>query len=148
MRARQARRDAARRTVLLDCDSVVAAGRGSNKPGYCSAHTNLETSINGLTSLGASSGISGRRSQLQKSERSATALVNAATSDFPSQANAITTSVDALTTAAKASPSCLSPGQIATIARNASSVVNTSQAHHGRCELEVRFSQARRRANI
>ena len=103
---------------------VVVAGCGSSKPAYCTARTNLENSIKGLTSLNASSGVSGLQAQLEKIKSSATALVNAAKSDFPSEASALTTSVDSLSTAVKSLTSNPSAGQIAGLAGDATSLGN------------------------
>jgi hypothetical protein len=104
---------------------IALAGCGSSKPGYCSDRTNLENSVKGLTSLNASSGISGLQSQLKTIQSDATALVSSAKSDFPSQTSAVKSSVDALASAVKALPSSPSAGQIATIATDAASVVNS-----------------------
>jgi hypothetical protein len=104
---------------------VALAGCGSSKPGYCSDRTSLQNSIKGLTNLNASSGISGLESQLTKIQSDATALVNSAKSDFPSQTSAITSSVDALKTAVQGLSSSPSAAQIATVARDASNVVNS-----------------------
>ena len=75
---------------------VALAGCGSSKPAYCTDRTNLNNSIKGLTSLTASSGISGLKSQVNMIQSDATAVVNSAKSDFPSETSAITSSVDAL----------------------------------------------------
>ena len=104
---------------------IALAGCGSSKPGYCSDRTNLENSIKGLTSLNASSGISGLEAQLKKIQTDATALVSSAKSDFPSQTSAVKSSVDALESAVKALPSSPSAGQIATVASDAASVANS-----------------------
>ncbi len=103
---------------------VVVAGCGSSKPAYCTARTNLENSIKGLTSLNASSGVSGLEAQLEKIKSSATALANAAKSDFPSESSALTTSVDSFTTAVKSLTSSPSAGQIAGLAGDATSLGN------------------------
>ncbi len=116
---------------------IALAGCGSSKPAYCSALTNLENSVKGLTSLNASSGISGLQSQLKKIQSDATALVNSAKSDFPNQTSAIKSSVDALASAVKALPSNPSAGQIATVTGQATSVVNSvksfSDASSSKC---------------
>ena len=112
--------------VVLTAVAVIAvAGCGSSKPAYCSARTNLENSVKGLTSLNSSSGISGLQTQLTKIESDATSLVNAAKSDFPTQTSAVKTSVDTLQTAVKALPSSPSAAQIAAIAADSVSVVNS-----------------------
>jgi hypothetical protein len=116
------------RSISATAATVVLIGVvacGSSKPDYCSDRTNLQNSIKGLTSLTASSGVSGLKSQLSKIESSATALVNSAKSDFPSQTSAITSSVDALSSSVKALPSSPSRSQVATVAADASSVVSS-----------------------
>ena len=125
----QADDGAPRWSVRVVCIAVVAllaiAGCGSSKPAYCSARTNLENSIKGLTDLNASSGISGLQSQLNKIQSDANTLVNSAKSDFPSQTSAVKSSVDALTSAVKSGSPSPSAGQVATIASAASSVVTS-----------------------
>ena len=111
--------------ALVAVAGVVAmAGCGSSKPAYCTDRTNLESSIKGLTSLSFSSGVSGLEAQLKKIQSAATAAVNSAKSDFPSETSAIKSSVDALTGAVKGLPSSPSAKQIATIASDASNMVN------------------------
>jgi len=116
---------------------VVLGGCGSSKPAYCSARTNLEDSIKGLTSLSVSSGISGLEAQLKKIQADANTLVSQAKSDFPSQTSAIKSSVDALTGAVKSLPTNPSATQIATVASSASSMVSSVQnfvdASHSKC---------------
>ena len=104
---------------------VALAGCGSSKPAYCTDRTNLENSVKGLTSLTASSGISGLKSQVTTIQGDATTLVNSAKSDFPSQTSAITSSVDALKTAVAALSSSPSAAQIATVTKDAASVVSS-----------------------
>ncbi len=132
-------RSAARR--LGGCLAVAAvlavAGCGSSKPAYCTDRTNLENSIKGLTSLNASSGISGLQSQLQKIQSSANSVVNSAKSDFPSETSALKSSVSSLESAVKAVTSSPTPGQIASIATAASGVVtavtNFENASKSKC---------------
>jgi hypothetical protein len=104
---------------------VALAGCGSSKPAYCSDRTNLENSVKNLPSSVSSSGISGLTSQLTTIKSDATTLVSAAKSDFPTQTSAVKSSVDTLVSAVKALPSSPSATQIATIAADASSVVNS-----------------------
>ena len=68
---------------------VALAGCGSSKPAYCSARTNLENSVKGLTNLNSSSGVSGLKAQLSKIETDANTVISQAKSDFPSQTSAI-----------------------------------------------------------
>jgi hypothetical protein len=104
---------------------VMFAGCGSSKPAYCADRTSLQNSVKGLTSLNASSGISGLQSQLQKIQSDATKVVSSAKSDFPSQTSAIKASVDALGSAVEALPPNPSAAEIATIAKDAASVLNS-----------------------
>jgi hypothetical protein len=114
--------------VLLACAvaiSVVALGGcGSSKPAYCTDRTNLENSIKGLTNL-TSSGISGLKSQITQIQSDANALVNSAKSDFPSQTSAISSSVSALKNSVAALPASPSVAAIATVTKDAASVVSS-----------------------
>jgi hypothetical protein len=127
--ARDTRRGGARWSVRAACivvaGLVALAGCGSSKPAYCSARTNLENSVKGLTSLNVSSGISGLKAQIDKIHTDANTVVSQAKSDFPSQTSALKSSMDALTTAVGALPASPSASQIATIAASASSVVSS-----------------------
>ncbi len=105
--------------------AVTLAGCGSSKPAYCTDRTNLSNSVKGLTSLTVSSGISGLKSQVTMIQGDATTLVNSAKSDFPSQTSAITSSVDALKSAVAALSSSPSAAQIATVTKDAASVVSS-----------------------
>jgi len=101
--------------------TVALAGCGSSKPAYCTDRTNLQNSVKGLTS----SGVSGLKSQINQIQSDATTLVNSAKSDFPSETSAITSSVSALKNALAALPSSPSAAQIATVTRDAASVVSS-----------------------
>jgi hypothetical protein len=134
MRERSQRRWASRggrARVLLACIAAIAvvalAGCGSSKPGYCTDRANLENSVKGLTSLNltSSGGISSLTSQVKTIASDADALVNSAKSDFPSQTSAISSSVNALKNSVTALPSSLSAVQIATVTKDAASVVSS-----------------------
>jgi hypothetical protein len=101
--------------------TVALAGCGSSKPAYCTDRTNLQNSVKGLTS----SGVSGLKSQINQIQSDATTLVNSAKSDFPSETSAITSSVSALKNALAALPSSPSAVQVATVTRDAASVVSS-----------------------
>jgi hypothetical protein len=104
---------------------VALAGCGSSKPSYCTDRSNLQSSIQGLTSLNASSGASALKSQASKIESDATALVNSAKSDFPSETSAIQSSVTAFKSAIGGLSSSPSSGEIATVASAGAGVVNS-----------------------
>jgi hypothetical protein len=114
------------RVVCVTLVSLVAlAGCGSSKPAYCSARTNLENSIKGLTGLNLSGGISGLEAQLKKIQTDANELVSKAKGDFPSETSAIKSSVDALTTTVGSISGTPSASEIATVASNASNVATS-----------------------
>ena len=73
-------------TLAAGAGAVALAGCSSSSssgpPAYCAARTNLENSIKGLTSLNASSGVSGLKSQVTAIENNASKLVDAAKGDF------------------------------------------------------------------
>jgi hypothetical protein len=106
--------------------SVVGCSSSSSSTAdYCSARTNLENSVKGLTSLNASSGISGLQAQVSKIKSDATTLVNEAKGDFPSETSAITSSVNTLQNSVKGLTSSPSAAQIATVTKDAGSVVTS-----------------------
>ena len=107
---------------------VAVAGCGSSKPAYCSDRTNLENSVKGLTSLNASSGLSGLKTQATTIENDATSLVSAAKSDFPTETSAMKSSVDALKSAIAALPASPSATQIAALGADAAGVVKSVQS--------------------
>jgi hypothetical protein len=107
---------------------IALAGCGSSKPAYCSARTNLENSIKGLQNLNVSSGISGLESKLKEIQTTATAMINAAKSDFPSQTSALKSSLDALTSSVNSLTSNPSAANIATVASDAATVVSSAGA--------------------
>jgi hypothetical protein len=109
--------------ALTGCSS--SSSTSSGPPAYCSARTNLENSIKGLTSLNASSGVSGLKSQVAAIENNASKLVDQAKGDFPSQTSAITSSVNALKSSVAGLSSSPSATQIATITKDAGSVVSS-----------------------
>jgi hypothetical protein len=112
-------------TVALTGCSSSSSTSSSGPPAYCAARTNLENSIKGLTSLNASSGVSGLKSQVTAIANNASTLVDQAKGDFPSQTSAITTSVNALKSSVAGLSSSPSAAQIATITKDAGSVVSS-----------------------
>lgn len=108
--------------ALAGCSSSSSS---SGPPSYCAARTNLENSIKGLTSLNASSGVSGLKSQVTAVANNASKLVDAAKGDFPSQTSAITSSVNTLKSSVAALSSSPSAAQIATVTKDAGNVVNS-----------------------
>ena len=106
--------------ALAGCSSS-----SSSPPAYCAARTNLENSIKGLTSLNASSGVSGLKSQVTAVGNSASKLVDAAKGDFPSQTSAITSSLNTLKSSVATLSSSPSAAQITTVTKDAAALVNS-----------------------
>src|SRR5215475_5855905 len=78
-----------------------SADTSSSRPAYCSDRTNLQKSVKGLTGLNPGAGVSGLEAQVNKVKTSANNLANAAKSDFPSQSNALNSSITALENSAR-----------------------------------------------
>ena len=113
--------------VCLAVAGIVALAGcgGSSKPAYCSDRSNLQSSIKGLTSLNASSGVSGLEAQVKTIQSDATKVVNSAKSDFPSQTSAISSAVAALQSAVKALPANPTATQLAPVATAGANVVSS-----------------------
>jgi hypothetical protein len=111
--------------ALAGCSSSSSGSSSSGPPAYCAARTNLENSIKALTSLNASSGVSGLKAQVTAIENNAGKLVDQAKGDFPSQTSAITSSVDALKSSIAGLSSSPTAAQIATITKDAGTVVSS-----------------------
>ena len=114
--------------VPLACAAAVAVvtlgGCSSSKPAYCTDRTNLQNSVKGLSNLSASGGISGLKSHINSIQSDATTLVNSAKSDFPNETSAISSSVSALKNSLTGLPSSPSVAQVATVTKDAASVVS------------------------
>jgi hypothetical protein len=118
--------------------AIVAGCGGSGKPSYCSAVSDLKSSIKALPSTDVvQNGTSALESAFSKVQDNATAVVNDAKSDFPSETSAVKTSVDALSSTVKqlaGSPSAALiaqlPGQAAGVA---SAVQNLTSAATSKC---------------
>lgn len=116
--------------LALASAALLALGAcgGSDKPGYCADRSQLESSIKDLTNFNPAAGLSGLQKRLSTIQSDANALVASARSDFPSETNAIKTSIDSLSSDIRALPSNPSAAQIASLASDASSVVSAVSA--------------------
>ena len=124
--------------ALLATVAVVVAGcGGSSKPAYCSDLSTLKSDVKDVSVPTSSSDVSELKSQFKTIQSDATALVNSAKSDFPSETSAIKSSVDTLASAVKALPSSPSTTQIAAVVSDAagvaSSVNSFSDAASSKC---------------
>jgi hypothetical protein len=95
----------------------ASAGCGSSKPAYCSDRSTLQQSVEDLGNVDLQSGgVSALQSQLKTVKTDADALVSSAKSDFPSQSDAITSSVSALSSSVQKLPSSASGTDAAALA--------------------------------
>ena len=92
--------------MALAALALVAAGCGSSsKPAYCSDVTDLQNSVNSLKSVQLQSGaVSTLKTDVQKVQTNANAVVSSAKQDFPSQTSALQSSVSSLSTSVQALP--------------------------------------------
>lgn len=89
--------------LLLALAAVALSGCGGSKPEYCEKATELRESVQALTEVNLSKeGVAGAEAALRKIHTSATALVEAAKSEFPQQTEAISSSANALAESVKA----------------------------------------------
>jgi sulfite reductase alpha subunit-like flavoprotein len=103
---------------------------GSSKPSYCSKTADLKKSVQDLGSINILKGGTGAlTSALQKVETTANAVVSSAKSDFPSQVDAINSSVNAIKkTAQQLSASPTQPALIAQVPGQISAVASSIQS--------------------
>ena len=121
-------RSAALVLTALAAAAAVLAGCGSSKPSYCSAVSNLETSIKAVPNTDVvANGTNALKSALQKVQSDAKAVVSAAKSDFPKETSALSDSVTTLSNSIKQLPSSPTPQAVAQLAGQATAVVNAAK---------------------
>jgi hypothetical protein len=114
--------------VALAVAALAAAGCGSSsKPAYCSNVTDLENSVNSLKSVSLGSDtVSTLKTDLQKVQTNANAVVSSAKQDFPSQTSALQSSVSALLNSINALPPSPTPQQLLPLAPQVASAVSAA----------------------
>ena len=121
-------RSGARALTALAVAAAVLAGCGSSKPSYCSAVSNLESSIKAVPNTDVvANGTSALKSALQKVESDAQAVVSAAKSDFPKETSALSDSVTTLSNSVKQLSSSPTPQAVVALAGQATAVVNAGK---------------------
>ena len=102
---RAAYRPGTRTMLLLPAAALVLSGLAagcSSTPAYCTAATNLKTSVSDLGNVNvAKNGVSSLQTALGKVQTSATTFASDAKSAFPSQTTALKNSLTSLGTAIK-----------------------------------------------
>jgi len=109
---------------VLAVSALLATGCGDSKPSYCSKADQLEVAVKDLSDSDLSKGLTSVTSAASKVESSATAAVDAAKTDFPTETGRIESSVSTLKTAVDQLPRSPSASQIATLALDIRSVVS------------------------
>lgn len=119
---------------------LALGGCGSSKPSYCAKQTELKDSVKALGEVNiVQGGTSAVSSALKKVETNASELVEAAKSEFPTQTEAIDTSLTALTGSVKQisnAPTDTSaiakvPGEIAALSSAVSGFTNATSSKCG-----------------
>ncbi|MFN8203586.1 MAG: hypothetical protein U0S48_13530 [Solirubrobacteraceae bacterium] len=122
---------------------VVAAtaaftGCGSSKPAYCTDRSDLETTVKALPGFVTSRDLSGLLDQVATIEDNANTLVDSAKKDFPSQTEAITSSVQTLHDTVQALPADPTSSDFVQVGVDAAATVSAvrrfSQATSSDCE--------------
>jgi len=109
---------------VLAVSALLATGCGDSKPSYCSKADQLEVAVKDLSDSDLSKGLTSVTSAASKVESSATAAVDAAKTDFPTETGRIESSISTLKTAVDQLPRSPSASQIATLALDIRSVVS------------------------
>ena len=108
--------------------ALAGCGGSSSKPAYCSARADLQNSIQGVSDLSPTSGVSTLQAEFQKVKTAADKVVTQAKSDFPNETSAIKSSVDALTSSVNALTTNPSVGQIAAVTTAVSTALSSVQS--------------------
>ncbi|MBN9622489.1 MAG: hypothetical protein J0H06_05965 [Actinobacteria bacterium] len=116
--------------------AVLAACGGSSKPAYCADRAGLEESVKELPGFVTSADLSGLRTQAETVEEAAGTLVESAKADFPSQTEAIDSSVRSLRGAVAALPPEPTPTQFAQVGVEAATVVSAVRGFSRATESE------------
>lgn len=112
--------------LVLAAAALVAVGCGSSsKPAYCSDVTDLQNSVNSLKTSNTASTL---KTDLQKVQSNANAVVSSAKQDFPSQTSALESSVTSLSTSVKALPPAPTRQQLVPIKAEVASTVSAADS--------------------
>jgi hypothetical protein len=107
---------------------LAAAGCGSSsKPAYCGNVTDLQNSVSSLKNVQLGSNtISTLKTDLQKVQTNANAVVSSAKQDFPNQTSALQASVSTLSNSINTLPPSPTPQQLLPLAPQVASAVSAT----------------------
>lgn len=108
--------------------ALPLAACGSSKPSYCSDKSTLKSEIQNLPNQLQSEGIGSLQSNLKKIETDAQTVVKSAKSDFPSETQAMQSSVNTLKAGIQALGSSPSPQDLVALLPQAKSVASSVTA--------------------
>ena len=119
--------------------SGLAAGCSSSKPTYCTAASQLETSVHNLGDVNvAKNGLGALQAALSKVQTSATTFAADAKSAYPSQTTALKNSLSSLDTAIKSAkgqpPLTAATAVVPAVTQVKTSASNLQSAVKGKCQ--------------
>lgn len=126
-------------TVLAVIVFAVTGCGGSSKPAYCSNVSDLQGSVDELSSVQLESGaLSTVQADLEKVQTNANAVVSSAKQDFPSETSALKSSVSSLAATVNQLPPTPSPQQLVALTAGIAGAVTAakelSSATESACE--------------
>lgn len=114
-------------TALVVVFAVTGCG-GSSKPAYCSNVSDLQGSVDELSSVQLESGaLSTLQADLAKVQTNANAVVSSAKQDFPSETSALKSSVSSLAATVNQLPSSPTPQQLLALTSEIASAVTAAK---------------------
>ncbi len=144
---RAAYRPGTRTMLLLPAAALVLSGlaagcsssSGSSKPAYCTAASQLKTSVHKLGDVSvATNGLSSLQTALSKVQTSATTFAADAKSAYPSQTTALKNSLSSLQTAIKSAqgqpPLAAATAVVPAVTQVKTSASNLQSAVKGKCQ--------------
>ena len=144
---RAAYRPGTRTMLLLPAAALVLSGlaagcsssSGSSKPAYCTAASQLKTSVHNLGDVSvATNGLSSLQTALNKVQTSATTFAADAKSAYPSQTTALKNSLSSLQTAIKSAkgqpPLTAATAVVPAVTQVKTSASNLQSAVKGKCQ--------------
>ena len=118
---------------------AIGCGNSNDKPAYCSDVSDLQSSVNDLKNVQLNSdAVSTVKTDVQKIQTNANAVVSSAKQDFPNETSALKSSVSTLSTAVEQLPASPTAQQLAALVPDISSTVtatkNLSSATKSACD--------------
>jgi hypothetical protein len=125
--------------LAAGCSSSGSTGSSSSKPGYCTAASQLKTSVHNLGNVHvAQNGLSSLQTALSKVQTSANTFATDAKSAYPSQTTALKNSLSSLAAAIKSAkgqpPLTAAAAVVPAVTQVKTSASNLQSAVKGKCQ--------------